>query len=62
MDRRFFEIYDALTGEPIYDRQRISVASTFTASPWTYNGRIFVLSEQGDTYVIGPGASLRFSV
>ena len=26
-------------------------ASGFTASPWAYNGRIFAMSEDGDTYV-----------
>ena len=24
----------------------------FTASPWAYNGKVFVLSEDGDTYVL----------
>ncbi|MCY4511813.1 MAG: serine/threonine protein kinase, partial [Acidobacteria bacterium] len=24
----------------------------FTASPWAYNGKVFVLSEEGVTYVI----------
>ena len=28
----------------------------FTSSPWAYNGKIFVLSEDGDTYVIKAGA------
>jgi len=55
LDRGFFESYDALTGEPVYDRQRISVGSTFTASPWAYKGLMFALSEQGDTYVILAG-------
>jgi hypothetical protein len=26
--------------------------ATVTASPWAYNGHIFALSEEGDTYVI----------
>ena len=55
LDRGFFEAYDATTGEPIYDRQRIEVAATFTASPWAYNGKIFALSEDGDTFVIRAG-------
>ena len=25
---------------------------TFTASPWAYNGHVFALSEEGDTFVI----------
>ena len=55
LDRGFFEAYDATTGEPIYDRQRVEVAASFTASPWAYNGKIFALSEDGDTFVIRAG-------
>jgi outer membrane protein assembly factor BamB len=55
LDRGFFESYDALTGEPIYDRVRVTVGASFTSSPWAYNGKIFALSEQGDTYVIEAG-------
>ena len=55
LDRGFFEAYDAVTGEPVYGRQRIRVAASFTSSPWAYNGKIFALSEQGDTYVIRAG-------
>lgn len=55
LDRGFFEAYDARTGEPVYGRQRIKVGASFTSSPWAYNGKIFVLSEQGDTYVIRAG-------
>jgi len=55
LDRGFFEAYDARTGEPVYGRQRITVGASFTSSPWAYNGKIFVLSEQGDTYVIRAG-------
>jgi len=31
----------------------------FTASPWAYNGKIFVLSEDGDTYVIQAGPEFK---
>ena len=55
LDRGFFESYDAVTGEPVYGRQRIRVGASFTSSPWAYNGKIFALSEQGDTYVIRAG-------
>ena len=55
LDRGFFEAYNALTGEPVYGRQRIRVGASFTSSPWAYNGKIFALSEQGDTYVIQAG-------
>ncbi len=58
LDRGFFEAYDAMTGEPVYGRKRVAPrgGASFTSSPWAYNGRIFALSEQGDTYVIRAGA------
>ncbi len=55
LDRGFFEAYDAVSGDPVYGRQRIRVGASFTSSPWAYNGKIFALSEQGDTYVIRAG-------
>ena len=55
LDRGFFEAYDATTGEPVYGRQRIRVGASFTSSPWAYNGKVFALSEQGDTYVMRAG-------
>ena len=54
-DRGFLTAHDAETGEPAYDRQRIARGATFTSSPWAYNGKIFVMSEDGDTFVIQAG-------
>jgi len=59
LDRGFFESYNAVTGEPVYGRQRISVGASFTTSPWAYNGKIFALSEQGDTFVVQAGAEFK---
>jgi outer membrane protein assembly factor BamB len=57
-DRGFFTCHDALTGKEIYDKQRFEVgAGAFTASPWAYNGKIFCLSEDGDTFVVKAGPS-----
>ena len=58
-DRGFFTAHDAITGRPVYGRIRIETGATFTASPWAYNGRIFALSESGDTYVIEAGPRYR---
>jgi outer membrane protein assembly factor BamB len=59
-DRGFFAAHDARTGREIYPRQRISTdAAAFTASPWSYNGRIFALSEDGDTYVMQAGPEFK---
>ena len=56
LDRGFLLCHDARTGKQIYGRQRISPeASGFTASPWAYNGKIFLLSEDGETFVVQAG-------
>ena len=55
LDRGFFTAHDARTGEEVYGRQRIVVGAGFTSSPWAYDGKIFALSEDGDTYVIRAG-------
>ena len=60
MDRGFLICNDAKTGREIYPRQRItSEASGFTASPWAYNGKIFALSEDGDTFVMQAGPEFK---
>ncbi len=59
-DRGFFTCHDAKTGREIYGRQRISADATgFTTSPWAYNGKIFAMSEDGDTYVIQAGPEFK---
>jgi len=48
--------YNAKTGEEVYGKRRIETkARAFTASPWAYDGKIFCLSEDGDTFVIRAG-------
>jgi outer membrane protein assembly factor BamB len=56
-DFGFLSCHDAHTGRPIYDKQRIRPEgnAAFTASPWAANGKIFALSEDGDTYVFAAG-------
>jgi hypothetical protein len=34
-------------------------SSGFTASPWAYNGKVFLLSEDGDTYVVQAGPQFK---
>ena len=47
--------FDARSGEITY-RTRIDPAATaFTTSPWAYNGKLFCLSEEGQTFVIATG-------
>ena len=61
LDRGLLLCHDAKTGKQMYGRQRISpeAAAGFTASPWAYNGKVFVLSEDGDTFVIQAGPEFK---
>ena len=55
LDRGFLLTHDARTGREVYGRTRIKPGSGFTASPWAYNDRIFLMGEDGDTFVIRAG-------
>ena len=51
--------FDAKTGKVSY-RTRIDPAATaFTTSPWAYNGKLFCLSEEGQTFVIATGEEFK---
>jgi len=54
-DRGLMAAYDAKTGEEIYSKQRIPKGRSFTSSPWAYNGKLFCLNEDGETFVIQTG-------
>ena len=51
-DRGFLTSHNATTGEEVFGKQRFAPGASFTASPWAYNGKLFFLSETGDTYVV----------
>ena len=55
LDRGFLACYDARSGRLQYEPQRLGRGSAFTVSPWAYDGRIFCLSEYGETYVVRAG-------
>jgi outer membrane protein assembly factor BamB len=60
LDRGFLLCHNAGTGRQMYGRQRVSAeASGFGASPWAYNGKIFLLSEDGDTFVVQAGPEFK---
>ncbi len=60
LDRGIMTCHEARTGREVYGKQRIDPeASAFTASPWASNGKIFALSEDGDTFVIKAGAEFK---
>ena len=56
-DRGFVSAFDAHTGKALYEPSmaRLGASSEYTASPWAYNGKIFFLSEHGETIVIPAG-------
>ena len=59
-DRGFFTCHDAKTGKEVYAKVRIDPGvNAFTSSPWAYNGKIFCLSEDGDTFVIQAGGEYK---
>jgi hypothetical protein len=60
LDRGFFTCHDAKTGKEVYGKVRIDPGvNAFTSSPWAYNGKIFCLSEDGDTFVIQGGPEFK---
>jgi outer membrane protein assembly factor BamB len=58
-DKGIFSRRNPETGERTYQSRVAPGAAAFTASPWAYNGHVFVLSEEGDTFVIEAGSEYR---
>lgn len=65
---RLFVLFDAglltcsnaLTGETIFPRKRLNTGGgRFYASPWAYNGKIFLLNEDGNTWVVEDGPEFK---
>jgi outer membrane protein assembly factor BamB len=54
-DTGILQVFEAKTGREIYKARVGGVGNTFSASPWACGGRIYLLSEEGDTFVINPG-------
>jgi outer membrane protein assembly factor BamB len=50
--------YDAKTGKRMY-RERLPRGRGFLASPWTYEGKVFCLDEDGQTFVVQPGPKFK---
>ena len=44
--------FDAKTGKQTYKTRIDPAATNFTTSPWAYNGKLFCLSEEGQTFVV----------
>jgi outer membrane protein assembly factor BamB len=54
-DRGIVTCLDAKTGEMKYEGGRVPVPATFMASPVAYDGKILLLSEDGDGFLIKAG-------
>lgn len=57
-DRGTLSCSEAKTGKEVYKDQKLG-ASAFTSSPWAYGGKVFCLSEDGDTFVVQAGAQFK---
>ena len=53
--------YDAKTGKQSYKTRIDPAATAFTTSPWAYNGMLFCLSDEGQTFVIKTGDEFQLS-
>ncbi|QQS46538.1 MAG: PQQ-binding-like beta-propeller repeat protein [Acidobacteriota bacterium] len=51
--------FDARTGKQTYKTRIDPAATAFTTSPWAYNGKLFCLSEEGQTFVISTGENFK---
>jgi outer membrane protein assembly factor BamB len=51
--------FDAKSGTLIYKTRIDPAATAFTSSPWAYNGKVFFLSEEGQTFVVAAGGPTR---
>jgi outer membrane protein assembly factor BamB len=51
--------FDAKTGQQTYKTRIDPAATNFTTSPWAYNGKLFCLSEEGQTFVVGTGEEFK---
>jgi outer membrane protein assembly factor BamB len=51
--------FDARTGQQTYKTRIDPAATAFTTSPWAYNGKLFCLSEEGQTFVIATGEEFK---
>ena len=60
-EKGIFSKHDPKTGVRLFRARVAPGAGAFTASPWAYNGLVFVLGEEGDTYVIEAGDEYRLA-
>ncbi len=54
-DNGILTVFDAATGKEIYKARAGGSGNTFSASPWASDGKVYLLSEDGHTFVIEAG-------
>ena len=54
-DNGILTVFDSQTGKEIYKARAGGSGNTFSASPWAADGKIYLLSEDGHTFVIEAG-------
>ncbi len=54
-DNGILTVFDSQTGKEIYKARAGGSGNTFSASPWAADGRVYLLSEDGHTFVIEAG-------
>jgi outer membrane protein assembly factor BamB len=54
-DRGLLACYNSRDGSVIYEPQRLRNGRAFTSSPWTYDGKVFCLNEDGVAFVVKAG-------
>jgi outer membrane protein assembly factor BamB len=54
-DNGILTVFDSQTGREIYKARAGGTGNTFSASPWAADGKIYLLSEDGQTFVIEAG-------
>ncbi len=59
-DKGIFTRHDAKSGERTYQTRIHGTARNFTSSPWAYNGMVFAINEEGDTFVMKAGEEFEF--
>jgi outer membrane protein assembly factor BamB len=58
-DQGLFGAYDAATGRQLYKVRFPEGTPTFSASPWAHGGKVFCLSEDGETWVVAAGDAFK---
>ena len=61
-DRGMLSSMNPKTGDYFFEKTKIQGSKAgFTSSPWAYNGKVFCLNEDGETFVYNAGPNFSFS-